>query len=199
MARRSLAERTSAVAGARGSFGVPGFVLVTALGAVAAGIWADMLPLAIAGAAAVGWSFRPEHERAYLEGFADGLRFIDEADDGARQPAQPGSDRADLRGLPDGAGEDDRPAVDSPSGLSGGAAAGAGGEGGLRDAFGLARAEPGLARPPLGPDGQPLTAGGPTRSGFPIIPAAEPSGSPISIRADGTSNRRRTRSIRPGQ
>src|SRR3990172_4810160 len=129
MAKPSLAARTRAVAEARAPSGTDPLLVIAGLGAVALGVAVDMLPVAVAGAAAVGWSFRPEHERSYLEGFADGLRFF-EADDGAGQPPGPGGDRADVRGLPDGAGEDDHPAAAGPGGPAGGGTPGAGGAAG---------------------------------------------------------------------
>lgn len=199
MARRSLADRTAAVAGARGDHDRDPYLLLAGLAALALGAWADMLPVAVIGAAAVAWNFRPEQERAYLEGFADGLKYIDEADDPGLAPG-PGLDRADLRRLPEGAGEDDRAGADGPRQPAGGAAAGPGPEPDLRSAFGLPQPEPRLARPALGADGQPVaTADGPTRSGFPVIPAATESVGPISIGTGRPKDRRRTRSIRPSR
>ena len=194
MTNRSLAERTRAVARAHGPGATDPVLLALGLGCLAFGAWLDTMPLAVIGAAVVGWLFRPEHERSYLEGFADGLKYLDAAELAPGSGGDPADDGR-LRPRPADALD---PAAARAEREAGGAAPGAGEGLDLRDAFGLARPEPRLARPPLGADGQPLTGAGPTRSGFPVIPAARESLSPISIGAGRPKNRRRARSIRPG-
>lgn len=197
MARRSLADRTRLVARASGPAATDAGILAIGLLGLAGGAWADMLPLAVVGAAVVGWSFRPEHERSYLEGFADGLKFTE---DEPVEPAGSGEHRAQLRGLPDGPPVALDPGADGPRRPAGGAPAGPGPEPDLRSAFGLPELEPRQPRHALGADGQPvLAAGGPTRSGFPVIRPATEAVSPISIGAVRPAHRRRARSIRPGQ
>src|SRR5512146_1728620 len=107
----SLARRTRAVATARpGGYTIRAAGVLVGVGAAAVGIGHDLALLAAAGAFTLAWNLRPEAERAYLEGFSDGLAIAPDLEQPAGAPAarQRGGDPALVRGLPAG------PATDEP-------------------------------------------------------------------------------------
>lgn len=168
---RRTTARLAAVT-ARSRSGPGQWLVFLAAAALAGGVWYELWPIAIAGAAALGWCYRPELNRAYLEGYADGLA--------AEFPEDRGGDRAELRGLPASAGEDVGPGADGAERSAVGAARGAGSEPDLRSALGLAPPVDGPARPLDDAAVAGRIGEGARRSSFPrVVEPATENASPI--------------------
>lgn len=168
--RRGLA-RLAAIR-ARSRSGAAPWLVLAAAAALAGGVAYELWPVAIAGAAAIGWSFRPDLNATYLEGYTDGLAV--------EFPEDAGGDRALVRGLPASAGEDDRAPADGARGEAGSPARGRVAIDDLRAVVGLASPEPGPDRPfdEAGISGR--IAEGARRSSFPrSVPPATPTASPV--------------------
>lgn len=196
----SLERRTRAVAGAGHQRETLRWVLA-AVGIVAVVLGAEFHVVGVvAGAFLLGWvlgNIATSADRAYMEGFSDGIVTAETL--GADE-AGPGRPRADLRTLPPGPGDDERRAAHGAGGPAGGPV----GDGEPRpdgvtafagpiDTTGFAR----RSRPVLTPEGEAnpteLPANGPAR--FPI-PPARPRAPDIEDRQPGPRPRRQTRRVK---
>ncbi len=133
-------------------------------GVVLAGIGLSAEPqvlwLVAAGGIVVGYAFRPESDKYYMEGFSDGVeagaRLADERADARSDSAREGVSGMERRGATSGIDEDQRPAGDTdPLGRY--------------PADATAGSRP--ARNPLTDDGRPIPASGPRAPAFPTTAA----------------------------
>lgn len=168
---------------------VTGIALATA----GTGISLGELVMVVVGGFLLGYQFRPEAERYYMEGFSYGLAAAETITADGPDPADRG--RAGLRALRGGPPGAVDPAADGARGDPGGAARGGAEPDSLAAALGI-ELESRPTRHPFDVDGAPFpTAEGPRRSTFPV-PAATTRQGPVDIRASRAANGRRTRQKR---
>lgn len=200
----NLADRSRAVSRAgKGTEAWQLFVAAGGVGALGLGWTIGSLPLVASAALVIGSVLGralTNADRLYMEGFADGLVYAPE--NGAPAAGHGGSTAPDLRRLSGGPDDNDPGAADGrayPDQRGSRAAAPVGA--GINDLAAAFRVhlEDRPSRPALTEQGDPITlAQGPGRVGFPAVPAAEPSGSPVRLprEASRPASRRRSRPVK---